>query len=181
MSLFRLTPFFILIIFVLCLSGCVETFLITKAVTYQVETKQERDEFNINFDEINKLRIVAGHPPLDYCIEKYKFDKSWIMNDHTCYRKVKEYKKEYSSIENEQMLDAKYTPILFPGAPRIEVVKRLGVPAGSKQDTHGNYIDSYLLVERNKTQSNLTIYYNSEDKIKEFKRITISDEKELDE
>ncbi len=181
MSSFRSTSLLILFIFVLFLSGCVETMLINKAATDAVETKQERDEFNKNFDEINELRIVAGHQPLNYCIEKYKFDKNWIMNDHKCYRKVRRFKKQHSSIENEQMLDAKYTPILFTGAPRIEVVKRLGVPSGSKQDTHGNYIDSYLLVERNKTQSNLTIYYNSEDKIKEYKRITISDEKELDE
>ena len=109
--------------------------------------------------------------------------------------------------------EEKDTRILFKGAPRIEVIKRLGIPAKSIQDENGNYIDTYFLVMGNEpdagrasahlaldfftlglwevvatpmemagtseTSSTLFIYYDSEEKIKEFKQIGTSNEEDL--
>ena len=99
----------------------------------------------------------------------------------------------------------KDTRILFKGAPRVEVIKRLGIPANSTKDKNGNYIDTYFLVMGNnpdasrasahlaldfftlglweiagtaieksstsESHSTLHIYYDSDEKIKEFEQI----------
>jgi len=109
--------------------------------------------------------------------------------------------------------EEKDTRILFTGAPRIEVIKRLGIPAESTKDKNGNYIDTYFLVMGNEpdagrasanlaldfftlglweivatpmemagtseTSSTLLIYYDPEEKIKEFKQIGTSSEEDL--
>ena len=87
------------------LFGCIPAMIVAVTVD-SVKSTQERDEFNREIHEINRLRVDAGQPPLDYCTEKYNFDKYWARKDPKCNKKVKELdggKKGYTSREYEQM------------------------------------------------------------------------------
>ena len=106
--------------------------------------------------------------------------------------------------------EQKDTRIIFKGAPRVEVINRLGFPANSKKDDEGNYVDTYYLVLGNEpdagrasahlaldfftlglweiaatpmemattteSRSALYIYYDSQERIKEFDQIIISND-----
>ena len=89
----------VLIFTIVSLSGCLEGI---------GQPDPRRYKFEKEFYETNKLRIDAGHPPLNYCEEKYKANKYWARQDPSCDEIVTELdggEKVFTSREYELLHD----------------------------------------------------------------------------
>ena len=80
---------FVLFSLILC-SSCAPTLI--GAVAYKTsKTREQKQQFLKNFNEMNLEREKAGLPPLDLCTEKYHFDEKWAKEDPECKKRIEAY------------------------------------------------------------------------------------------
>ncbi len=69
----------------MALSGCAAV-LVGGLIYHDSKTRDQRLAFTQDFRKQNLEREKVGLPPLNWCEEVYKFDKSWYREDATCSR-----------------------------------------------------------------------------------------------
>lgn len=81
MKLLMLLPF---------LGGCIP--IIASALILSSDrSKAEHREFMSRLQETNTARESAGLEALDWCVEAYRFDRGWAMDNEDCRVRILDY------------------------------------------------------------------------------------------